>query len=66
MRGISIKQKRLDMGLTQKELALLVGVNQSAVALWENGTGPKRSRLPDVAKALGCTIEELLADEKEE
>ncbi len=60
MRNISIKQKRLDLGLTQKELAQRVGVDQSAVALWENGTGPKRSRLADVANALGCSVAELL------
>lgn len=58
--NISIKQKRLEMGLTQKELAQRLGVDQSAVALWEHGTGPKRSRLEELAKVLNCSVAELL------
>lgn len=61
----SIKKKRLDAGITQKELAERVGVDQSAVALWESGTGPKRSRLSEVAAVLRCTIAELLEDDEE-
>lgn len=63
MRTISIKQKRLDAGLTQKELAKQLGVDQSAVALWENGTGPKRSRLADLAKVLECSVADLIEED---
>ena len=66
VRIIGIKQKRLDAGMTQKELAQKVGVDQSAVALWENGTGPKRCRLADVAYALGCSVDELLEPDEQE
>lgn len=60
---ISIKQKRLDLGLTQKELAVKIGVDQSAVAQWENGkTAPNRGRLMRVAEALGCSVSDLLDD----
>lgn len=52
-------------GMTQKELAEKLHVNQSAVALWERGDcGPKRTRLAEVAEALGCSVEELLKDEE--
>ena len=66
VRIIGIKQKRLDAGMTQKELAQKVGVDQSAVALWESGIGPKRSRLSDVAAVLKCTVSELLEPDEQE
>lgn len=67
MRTIGIKTQRVRLGLTQAELGKRLGVDQTAVALWERGVGPKRSRLPEVAKALECTVAELLEpDEPEE
>lgn len=41
MDDIDVKQIRADRGLTQKELADLVGVNLSTVWRWENGQPPK-------------------------
>ena len=49
--------------MTQAELAKVLGVDQSAVHLWENGVGPKRSRLPEIAVALKCSTDELLRRE---
>lgn len=66
VRVISIRKKRLDAGLTQKQLAKLVGVDQSAVTQWEKGIGPKRVRLNELAAALDCTVEELLEPDEEE
>ena len=63
VRTISIRSKRIEAGLTQTELAQKLGVDQSAVTLWEKGIGPKRSRLSEVASVLGCSVEELLTDD---
>lgn len=66
MKKISIKAERERAGLTQKALALKVGVDQSAVAQWERGgPGPYRGRLPSIAKVLNCTVDDLLKEERE-
>ena len=42
----------------------MLNIDQSAVAQWENGkSGPKRSRLAEVASVLDCSIEDLLREE---
>ena len=64
-RNISIKSRRLELGMTQSELATKLGVDQTAVCQWENGVGPKRSRLSQVAEALDCSVAELLREDKE-
>lgn len=57
---MGIKSYRKKMGMSQEELAELVGVTQSAVAKWENGeTYPRGALLPKLAKTLGCGIAEL-------
>lgn len=58
------KSAREGRGLSQQELAQELGVDQSTVSLWESGkTKPRANLLPRVAKILGCTVDELLADE---
>jgi transcriptional regulator with XRE-family HTH domain len=55
-----IKPKRIEAGLSQKQLAEILQVTQAAVANWEAGTAyPRASQLPDLAAALHCTIDEL-------
>lgn len=63
---MSFKRCRLVAGLTQKQAADKLGVDQSAVSLWDRGiTRPRASMLPEIAKLYGCTVDELLApDEK--
>ena len=52
--------------MTQKELADKLKVDQSAIAQWENGySGPKRTRLVEIACALGCDVAELLQEDEE-
>lgn len=56
-----IRELRKERGMTQKELAETVGVDQSAVAQWEAGkSGPHRNKLSKLAQALGCTVDDLL------
>ena len=48
---------------TQREVALILGVKESAVSKWERGLSkPRADKLPTLAKLYGCSIEELLAD----
>jgi transcriptional regulator with XRE-family HTH domain len=57
-----LKPRRIEAGLSQKQLAEMLQVTQAAVANWEAGTAyPRASQLPDLAKALSCTIDELYA-----
>lgn len=61
---LRIKELRKKTEMTQNVLAKKIGVNQSAVAHWENGlTVPRTSILPRVADALGVSIQELYTDD---
>lgn len=58
---IRILDYRLRRGLTQKELGQLVGVTESAVALWENGKRkPNYERLLKLSEALDCSVNDLV------
>lgn len=58
---MSIKSARERSGLTQRDLAVRVGVDQSTVCLWEVGkTQPRAKLLPCIANILECTIDELV------
>ena len=62
--GSFIAQARKAKGLTQKELAKLIGVTDKAVSRWETGTGfPEVSCLEPLADALEVSVLELLRGE---
>ena len=49
--------------MTQKQLAGKLGVSLSAVGMWELGLrNPPAKKLPALAAALGCSIDELFAE----
>lgn len=53
--GQRIKNRRLALKLTQKELAKKVGVAHVTISQWERGdTSPRGDRLLSLAEALGC------------
>jgi transcriptional regulator with XRE-family HTH domain len=52
--GERLKQSRLDMDFTQKDLAIKVGVSDKTVSAWENGTKtPRASTLYTLARIFG-------------
>lgn len=60
-----IKRKRQSLGITQAELANLLGVSPTTVSMWEVGKShPRVTLLPRVAELLGCTVDELLGREE--
>lgn len=59
--GRFIKEKRIEKNLTQKELAELVFVSESACSKWEIGKSyPDITRIPLLSKALGISEQELI------
>lgn len=58
----NIKLLRKKMGLSQEELAKKLGITQGAVSQWETvGVSPFADKLPELAKILDCTIDDLFA-----
>jgi transcriptional regulator with XRE-family HTH domain len=56
----AIRSARRRAGLSQVELAELVGVRQSSVSQWERGsTKPSTVHLLTLAARLGCTLGDL-------
>ena len=61
---MNLKKIREARNITQMELAAKIDVPQSTIASWETGRAfPRAEKLPAIAKALGCTIDELLDTE---
>ena len=59
--GTFLKQKRQEKKLTQKELAGLLCVSESAVSKWEKGVAhPDITLLPKLSEILGATEHELI------
>lgn len=55
-----------DKGLKQETLAEMLGVSGQAVSKWENDqTCPDISLLPQLARILGVTVDELLSGKQE-
>lgn len=63
---MKIKELREAAGMTQAQLAVAMGMMQSAVANWESEVSLPRSRqLPLLAKTLGVKINDLFEHEEE-
>ena len=63
--GAFIKSQRIEMNLTQKELAEKIGCTDKAVSRWETGKGlPDMSFIIPLSKELNVSINELLMGEK--
>ena len=63
---MGIRTIRLSKNLTQDNLASLVGVTRTAVTMWESGAAmPRADKLIELAKVLGCTIDDLMKSDDE-
>lgn len=57
---------RTERGITQKELAIEIGVSASAIGFWENGINePKATYLSQIARFFDVTTDYLLGVEDE-
>lgn len=64
---MGIKSARLRAGKTQEEVAKQFGVSQSTIVGWEQGRWmPNTARLMQIAHYFGCTVDELLREDKGE
>lgn len=56
-----IREQRLQRGMTQNELARLLGVDRSNVAKWETGVHkPRADMLLNLSRVFQCSLDELL------
>lgn len=67
VKNVKIKQLRKNKKLSQEQLANILSVERSTVAKWETGKAlPRTDKLTEIAKALDCTVADLLAEPGEE
>lgn len=63
--GEFIQQLRKDKGMTQKELAEIIGMSDKTISKWESGNSlPDTSILVSLCEALDISVNELLSCEK--
>lgn len=63
---IYIKEVREKKKITQEVIAKKMGVTVATVSRWETGEMlPRASRLKQLAKVLGCSVNRLLKQESE-
>jgi len=57
-----IKNRRIELGLTMKEVADKVGVNEGTISRWESGNirNMRRDKLVSLAQALATTPDYLM------
>lgn len=61
--ALRIRQLRIAMGLTQRQLGGQIGVSATAVGKWETGEyHPKGRYVTKLAEVLGIDLEELLGE----
>lgn len=62
--GNQIRKLRMQMGLTQQQLAFMAGVSREQISRMENGIGnPSLSQLDKILEGLGCPIDRLFDED---
>ena len=64
--GEQIKKFRVQKKYTQEKLGSLIGVTTQAVSKWERGGTPDAEVLPQLADALGVSIDALFGREEQD
>ena len=59
-----LRRMRMNRGLLQKELSKLSGVTQASISKMEKDGIKRADKALDIAKALQCTVDEILDDPK--
>lgn len=63
---LNIRKRRLERGITQTSLAKNINENQQTVSMWETGENtPRADKLPKLAAALNCSIDDLFTEDLE-
>ena len=62
--GDRIRQKRQEMGLSQTDLAIRLGIRADAMWRYEHGLKPGPDRLYDIARELDVSMEWLLKGDR--
>ena len=58
---MGFRNTRQAAGLSVRQVTDKLKVSDAAVYMWETGQlRPRASRLPEIAKLYGCTVDELL------
>lgn len=64
--GENIKQLRQQRKWSQEKLAMVTGINRVSIARYEIGENtPSLDNATILAKALGCTVNDLLGEKEE-
>jgi transcriptional regulator with XRE-family HTH domain len=58
----TIKERRTRLGLTQQQLAQMLGVSQQTIARWESGGDVPTKYLKDLAIILVCRVSDLVGE----
>ena len=62
-----IYEQRKQLGLSQKELASILGVTNKSVSKWETGAAiPRTNTLVQLAEVFNVSVDELFVEEEEE
>lgn len=62
----TIRRRRIELKMSQQVLANALEVERSTVTKWETGkSSPTADKLPQLAKILNCTIDDLFRNDKE-
>ena len=64
---MNLREKRMEKGITQVALAKQTGLTNQAICNYEQGIREPRLRdAQALARALGCTVDELIGDPDDE